>query len=127
MFMGGRDMLLQRDAVKPKSVGASSRGFWVYFGKYWYVLLAVLALVVASTWFQVLIPELTGQAVNCYLVPATQAAFNQQLVTGAGAGPQAGAGCWSLPWTRAGRQRNTLRAWAVSCCLWSDCLSATPC
>lgn len=94
MFMGGRDMMLQREAVKPKSVGATLARFWQYFRKFWYVLLGVLVLVVLSTWFQVLIPELTGQAVNCYLVPATQAAFNQQLVSGAGAGPQAGAGCW---------------------------------
>lgn len=94
MFMGGRDMLLQREAVKPKSLGSTLARFWVYFGKYWYVLLGVLALVVVSTWFQVLIPELTGQVVNCYLTPATAAAFNQQLVSGAGAGPQAGTGCW---------------------------------
>ena len=39
------DILLRRDAVKPKSVGATLARFWDIFGKYWYVLLAVLALV----------------------------------------------------------------------------------
>lgn len=90
MFMGARDQLLQREAVKPKSAGATLVRFWEYFGKFWYVLVAVLVLVVVSTWFQVLIPELTGQAVNCFLVPATQ---NSLGIAVPGAQP-AGAGCW---------------------------------
>lgn len=90
----GREQLLQRETMKPKSVSSTLARFWQYFRKFWYVLLAVLLLVVISTWFQVLIPNLTGQAVNCYLTPATAAAFNQQLIPGAGAGQQAGAGCW---------------------------------
>lgn len=89
-----RDDLLRRETSKPKSVGATLARFWTYFRKYWYVLLMVLVLVVVGTWFNVLIPDLMGQAVNCYLVPASAAAFNQQLIPGAGAGAQAGAGCW---------------------------------
>ncbi len=85
MFMGGRDALLQREAVKPKSVGATLARFWAYFGKFWYVILTVIALVILSTWFQVLIPQLTGQAVNCFLAPATQTGLNQQATT---------VGCW---------------------------------
>ncbi len=93
MFMGGREQLLQREAVKPKSVAATLARFWVYFRRYWYVLAAVIVLVIVSTWFQVLIPDLTGQAVNCYLTPATQAAFSQQIIPGAPA-QAVGAGCW---------------------------------
>ncbi len=93
MFMGGREALLQREASKPKSLGATLLRFWFYFRKYWYVLLAVAALVVISTYFQVLIPELTGQAVNCYLAPATQKAISSQVAPGFQVQP-AGAGCW---------------------------------
>lgn len=93
MFMGGRNQLLEREAVKPKSVGATLIRFWEYFRKYWYLLVTVLALVVLSTWFQVLIPELTGQAVNCYLVPATQAALNPGSAPTGIAGQALGAGC----------------------------------
>jgi ATP-binding cassette, subfamily B, multidrug efflux pump len=102
MFIGGRDQLLRSEASKPKSLGATLARFWFYFKKYWYLLLVVLALVIVSTWFQVLIPELTGQAVNCYFTPATQATLN--LPTSVGAAPQPlGAGCWfttvSPQWT----------------------------
>lgn len=93
MFIGGREQLLQREAVKPKSVGATLARFWMYFRAYWYVLVAVLVLVVVSTWFQVLIPDLTGQAVNCYLTPATQAVLNQQIIPNAAAA-QSSVGCW---------------------------------
>lgn len=93
MFMGGRDQLLQREAVKPKSVGATLTRFWEYFRSYWYILVGVLVLVVVSTWFQVLIPELTGQVVNCYLVPATQAALNPGSVPTGSFGQAFGAGC----------------------------------
>jgi len=94
MMMGGRDMMLRAETSKPKSVGATLARFWIYFSKYWYVLLAVLALVVVSTWFQVLIPDLMGQAVNCYLAPASVAAFRQQQIPGIGASAPVGAGCW---------------------------------
>lgn len=94
MMMGMRDDMLRRETSKPKSVTATLARFWVYFRKYWLLLLGVALLIVVSTWFQVLIPDLMGQAVNCYLTPASAALFNQQLIAGAGAGPQAGAGCW---------------------------------
>lgn len=103
MMMGGRDAMLQVQTSKPKSVTATLVRFWKYFGKFWYVLLAVLALVVVSTWFQVLIPELTGQVVNCFLTPATQAAMAQQALPVLGNAQPLGAGCWyttvSPQWT----------------------------
>lgn len=94
MMMGMRNDMLQREVSKPTSVGSTLARFWVYFKRYWLVLTGVLILIVVSTWFQVLIPDLMGQAVNCYLTPASMANFNQQLIPGAGAGLQAGAGCW---------------------------------
>ncbi len=94
MMMGMRNDMLQREVSKPTSVGSTLARFWVYFKRYWLVLLGVLLLIIVSTWFQVLIPDLMGQAVNCYLTPASMANFNQQLIPGAGAGMQVGAGCW---------------------------------
>lgn len=100
MFMGGRDQLLRSEASKPKSLGTTLARFWVYFRNYWYFLVGVLVLVIVSTWFQVLIPDLTGQAVNCFLAPATQQALGGQALPGAA---QLGAGCWyttvSPTWT----------------------------
>jgi len=94
MMMGMRNDMLQREVSKPTSVASTLARFWVYFKRYWLVLTGVLILIIVSTWFQVLIPDLMGQAVNCYLTPASMANFNQQLIPGAGAGMQAGAGCW---------------------------------
>ncbi|MBI4671141.1 MAG: ABC transporter ATP-binding protein [Chloroflexi bacterium] len=94
MMMGGRDAMLRAETSKAKSVGATLVRFWLYFDKFWYVLVAVLALVVVSTWFQVLVPDLLGQSVNCYLMPATQQTLSQPPLPGAGAARQAGAGCW---------------------------------
>ena len=103
MRMGGPGMMLESETSKPTSVGATLRRFWRYFAKYRLILLVVGVLVVVSTYMQVLIPDLLGQAVDCYLTPATQKAFTG----GAGAGlpgVQTGAAatnCWygALPAT----------------------------
>lgn len=94
MFMGGRDALLRTESSKPKSLRSTLARFWVYFSKYWYLLILVLILVVVSTYFQVLIPALTGQAVNCFLTPATQKAFGGVLVPGSGAAKDVASSCW---------------------------------
>jgi len=91
--MGGPGAMLQGETSKPVSVGATLRRFWHYFGSYKAILLAVAVLVVGSTYVQVLIPDLLGQAVDCYITPATQQA------TGGGAGfagaaTNAASNCW---------------------------------
>ncbi len=71
-MMGGLDgarRLLERDAIKPKRVGATLARFWSYFRQRWYALVLVAALMVITTWAQVVGPELVGQAVDCYLFP----------------------------------------------------------
>lgn len=88
MMMGNRTDLFKSETSKPKSVGATLLRFWTYFKRFWYILLAVLALVVVSTLLQVLIPLLTGQAVNCFLAPASQQALGANVV------PNIGQGCW---------------------------------
>ena len=57
------------ETSKPRSVGGTLRRLWRYFRQYSWVLLLVAFLVIASTYMQVLIPDLTGQAVDCFLGP----------------------------------------------------------
>jgi len=95
----GPGAMLERETSKPTAVSATLRRFWQYFGRYRLVLVAVAVLVVVSTYMQVLIPNLLGQAVDCYLTPATQ-----HVVGATAAGGQtaaANSGCWysSLPAT----------------------------
>ena len=87
---GGPGRLLQGETSKPKSVGATLGRFGPYFGKYKLILLLVAVLVIVTTWFQVLTPDLLGQAVDCYLTPATaKAALG---LSGNSAVPAQGAG-----------------------------------
>jgi ATP-binding cassette, subfamily B, multidrug efflux pump len=70
IFGGQRDWLFQQEARKPGAVGDTLARFWSYFRRYTHVLVAVVVLVVISTFLQVEIPNLMGQAVDCYLAPA---------------------------------------------------------
>jgi len=70
-MMHGRDMALQSEARKAKNVSGTLARLWHQFKPYWFMLVAVAALVIGSTYIQVLTPELLGQAVDCYFTPAT--------------------------------------------------------
>jgi ATP-binding cassette subfamily B protein len=61
--------LLEQETTKPKSVATTLRRLLGYFRPYVAVLLVVLVLLLLNTWVQVITPVLTGQAVDCYLVP----------------------------------------------------------
>jgi ATP-binding cassette, subfamily B, multidrug efflux pump len=74
MMLGQRDWLFQQEARKPKAAGETLARFWRYFRRYAHVLALVAILVVISTYFQVAIPNLMGQAVDCFLAPASQGA-----------------------------------------------------
>ncbi len=76
-----------------------------YFKPYWLILIGVLVLMIANAWTQVLTPELTGQAVDCYLTPAvtSQAAAAANAADAADGDPAApvapntaaaSANCW---------------------------------
>lgn len=82
-MMGGLDgarRVMEREVSKPKNLGATLARFGRYFGRYWMILLLVLALLLASTWTQVVAPELIGQAVDCYLFqrPGTVCTYTQE-------------------------------------------------
>jgi ATP-binding cassette subfamily B multidrug efflux pump len=72
MMMGNRDWVFQQEARKPRAVGETLARFWSYFRQYSLVLVVEAILVIVSTYLQVIIPSLIGQAVDCYLAPATQ-------------------------------------------------------
>src|SRR6266851_1642685 len=76
MMFGRQDWLFQQEARKPTAVAETLGRFWSYFRRYGLVLVAVAVLVVVSTGLQVAVPNLMGQAVDCYLAPATQPQSN---------------------------------------------------
>lgn len=98
MMMGGRGghgNMFALEARKPTAVFATLARFWEYFKRSWFVLIAVAGLVIASTYTQVLTPNLTGQAVDCYLTPATQKLFGTGAASSfPGTSPSAARNCW---------------------------------
>ncbi|GAC1329499.1 MAG: hypothetical protein NVSMB2_28510 [Chloroflexota bacterium] len=71
MMMGRSDWLFQHEARTARSVRGTLARFWTYFRHYTPLLVLVGVLVVVSTYVQVTIPNLMGQAIDCYLAPAT--------------------------------------------------------
>ena len=61
--------ILGTETSKATSVNSTLRRLWQHFRKYGLVLAVVGILVISSTYMQVLIPDLIGQAVDCYLGP----------------------------------------------------------
>ncbi|MEW5987222.1 MAG: ABC transporter ATP-binding protein [Chloroflexota bacterium] len=57
------------EVIKARDVRVTLKRFWDYFGRHKLLLLLVAVFVVAGTWAQVIIPDLTGQVVDCYLQP----------------------------------------------------------
>jgi ATP-binding cassette subfamily B protein len=92
---------MEREVSKPKNPGETLRRFASYFGPYGLVLLLAAGLVILSTWTQVTAPELIGQAVDCYLVPAVSAGgvgFPGAAPAQSGAeGAQGSSSCWYDP------------------------------
>lgn len=74
--------LFSRETLKPRRVGQTLGRFGRYFARHKFVLLVVVLLIIGGTYMQVLIPDLTGQAVDCYLGPVVA----QEFAQGAGGG-----------------------------------------
>src|SRR5215831_11508315 len=68
MFNRGGE-LFKQETLKASNINNTLARLGGYFGKFWYMLLFVLVLISISTWTQVITPELTGQATDCFLVP----------------------------------------------------------
>src|SRR5215211_2638144 len=67
--------MLNRETIKPRNLGETLGRLGRYFGQYWHMIALAILFVVISTWTQVTTPELTGQATDCFLVPAGASAF----------------------------------------------------
>jgi len=74
-MMHGNRHLLGRETGKARSVRATLGRLWQQMGRRRLILLAVLALSIFSAWTQVIVPDLIGQTVDCYLTPYGQQQF----------------------------------------------------
>jgi ATP-binding cassette, subfamily B, multidrug efflux pump len=63
--------LLEQESSKAQNIGVTLARFGGYFRKYWFGTLVTFALVIVSTWIQVISPDYVGQAVDCYLYQQT--------------------------------------------------------
>jgi len=75
--------MLNQETLKPRNLSETLARLGGYFSRFWYMILVAVVFVVISTWSQVTTPELTGQATDCFLVPAGQSAFAQFASFGA--------------------------------------------
>ena len=73
-MMDRQSQFLGMETTRARSVSGTLARLWQYFRRYGLILLGVGVLVVSSTYMQVLVPDLTGQAVDCYLGPYSTAA-----------------------------------------------------
>ncbi len=105
MFHSERTLGVQEE--KANNLGATLKRLAAYFKPYWLVLLLVGVLTIAGTYMQVIVPDLTGQIVDCYLTPyvagstAAEAAGLSQLPdlpAGAEIGQESGAAHQLLVW-----------------------------
>ena len=67
--------MLNKETIKPRNLSETLARLGRYFVQYWYMIALAVLFVVVSTWTQVTTPELTGQATDCFLVPAGASAF----------------------------------------------------
>ena len=109
-MMGGHRFgdALNKETIKPRNLGQTLARLGGYFSRFWYMLFVALGFVVIATWTQVTTPELTGQATDCFLVPAGQSMGGFASFLGqSGSDTPAASTCWltttdpeSLTWTR---------------------------
>src|SRR5690606_30764662 len=78
------------------SLGPTLRRLARYFRPYWLVLLVVLAMMIGNAWVQVIVPMLTGQAVDCFLSSVVTGDGAAAPIAG-GAPSAAQANCWYAP------------------------------
>ena len=70
-MFGNQEMLFKTEQTKARSTGATLKRLWVYFRGYRVALLLTAVFIITGTYAQVIIPDLTGQVVDCYLEPYT--------------------------------------------------------
>ncbi len=83
---GGQARLLSQETSKPANAGVTLARLAGYFKPYWLVMILVALLIIGNTYTQVITPDLTGQAVDCFITPATTARLLGSQAGGASAG-----------------------------------------
>ncbi|HEX7974432.1 MAG TPA: ABC transporter ATP-binding protein [Anaerolineales bacterium] len=101
MFGGpdGMRRLLSQDNLKPKNLSVTMGRFGRYFKPFWPLLILIAILVITTTWAQVTVPDLIGQAVDCYLTPSAASALGSfpgasALGSASGVASSAATNCW---------------------------------
>lgn len=72
MFLDGGRGMLDQETIKPKSLSSTIQRFAVYFRKYWLSVVLTFVLLFLGVWSTVKVPEVTGQAIDCYILPNVQ-------------------------------------------------------
>ncbi len=95
-FMGGQHRMFGQEVSKPQNLGQTLLRFGSYFKPYWTRLLLIVALVLVSTWMQVVTPDLTGQVFDCYVTPRLMsgAGAAASALMGGGENSLASSNCW---------------------------------
>ncbi len=96
-MFGNPGMFLNRETTKPKKTSETLRRFARYFRPYWFILVLVAILIIFSTWTQVVTPDLTGQAVDCYITPVVAAVTGAQTSAVVPTAASAVNNCWYDP------------------------------
>jgi ATP-binding cassette subfamily B multidrug efflux pump len=104
-MMGGPRNMLQQEVSKPVKAGATLSRLARYFRPYWIVLIIVALLIIGSTWTQVITPNLTGQAVDCFITPASASRLT---------GSQGGFSGFTIPGQSSGQQQTSTNCWFSS-------------
>ncbi|MFH1185953.1 MAG: ABC transporter ATP-binding protein [Chloroflexota bacterium] len=68
--------ILNQETLKPRSLTSTLLRLGGYFGRFWPGLIVAVLFVLIATWTQVTVPELTGQATDCFLVPLGAGEFS---------------------------------------------------
>ncbi len=100
MMIDRQAQMLGSDARKARRVSHTLRRLWRYLRGYSPALAVVATLVIGGTYMQVLIPDLTGQAVDCFLGPFTAGQMGSDVgdlaagIPGVAAQGDAFSNCW---------------------------------
>ncbi|MEI6181359.1 MAG: ABC transporter ATP-binding protein, partial [Chloroflexales bacterium] len=72
---GGPGRMLNQETQKPQNAFATLARFWHYFRPLWYALALTGLLITTATTMQVATAPFIGQAVDCFLLPRTDACW----------------------------------------------------
>ena len=81
-MFGNPQRIFGQETKKATDVASTLKRFIAYFKPYWKRYLLVLIMMLISTWSQVTAPKLMGQAVDCFLNPASANALSSDAFAG---------------------------------------------